>query len=220
MGHGSSSPEIENQGQGSRSLQKCVCYAIVYCGMLWVVVDGRHGTGSLGNQVIWVIFHVRVTGSSFWPGVRPEFFRFSKKCKTVKPLAHCKSLSHNYGTNIALPGTMQILLFDAGYKYSYLLTYFVDYSIRYKTEYSSSKNAICTPLHISRHLEFIIELGHRVNWVSGSLDSWVTKCDPVPSLLTAVVVGFDCDVISCNLVQRDIRRGEVACRYLEHSAQK
>ena len=26
-----------------------------------------------------------------------------------------------------------------------------------------------TPLHISRHLEFIIEQGHRVNWVSGSL---------------------------------------------------
>jgi len=30
------------------------------------------------------------------------------------------------------------------------------------------------PLHISRHLEFIIEQGHRVNWVSGSLDSRVT----------------------------------------------
>jgi len=30
-----------------------------------------------------------------------------------------------------------------------------------------------TPLHISRHLEFIVEQGHRVNWVSGSLDSRV-----------------------------------------------
>ena len=28
--------------------------------------------------------------------------------------------------------------------------------------------------NISRHLEFIIGQGHRVNWVSGSLDSWVT----------------------------------------------
>ena len=28
--------------------------------------------------------------------------------------------------------------------------------------------------HISQHLEFIIEQGHRVNWVSGSLDSRVT----------------------------------------------
>jgi len=31
--------------------------------------------------------------------------------------------NYNYGTNIALPGTMQILLFGAGYKYFYLLTY-------------------------------------------------------------------------------------------------
>jgi len=32
----------------------------------------------------------------------------------------------------------------------------------------------CTPLHISQHLEFIIDQGHRVNWVSWSLDSRVT----------------------------------------------
>jgi len=31
-----------------------------------------------------------------------------------------------------------------------------------------------TSSHIRRHLEFIIEQGHRVNWVSGSLDSRVT----------------------------------------------
>jgi len=36
------------------------------------------------------------------------------------------------------------------------------------------KSSIRTPLHISRHLEFTIEQGHRVNWVSGSLDSRVT----------------------------------------------
>ena len=40
----------------------------------------------------------------------------------------------------SLPGTMQILLFGAGDKYSYLLPYLVEYSIRYSTEYSSSKN--------------------------------------------------------------------------------
>jgi len=39
---------------------------------------------SPGQLVIWVIFHVRVTGSSFLPGVRPEFFRFSKKCPKCK----------------------------------------------------------------------------------------------------------------------------------------
>ena len=32
------------------------------------------------------------------------------------------------------------------------------------------KSSIRTPLHIIPHLEFIIEQGHRVNWVSGSLD--------------------------------------------------
>jgi len=62
------------------------------------------------------------------------------RCETrVFPVFHCKRLSHNYGTNIALPGMMQILLFGAGYKYCYLLTYLVEYSIRYSTEYSSSK---------------------------------------------------------------------------------
>ena len=35
----------------------------------------------LGHWVIWVIFHVRVTGSSFRTGVTPEFFRFSKKAQ-------------------------------------------------------------------------------------------------------------------------------------------
>jgi len=33
---------------------------------------------------------------------------------------------------------------------------------------------IGSPLHISRHLEFIIEQGHRVNWASESLDFRVT----------------------------------------------
>ena len=41
-----------------------------------------------------------------------------------------------------MPKIMQILLFGAGYKYSYLLTLsstVLQYSIRYSTEYSSSK---------------------------------------------------------------------------------
>ena len=63
----------------------------------------------IGSPGQWVIFHVRVI--------------ISTRCETrVFPVFHCKRLSHNYGTTIALPGTMQILLFGAGYKYSYLLT--------------------------------------------------------------------------------------------------
>jgi len=41
-------------------------------------------------------------------------------------------------------------------------------------EYFFVTSMIRTPLHMSRHLEFIIEHGHPVNWVSGSLDSRVT----------------------------------------------
>ena len=33
------------------------------------------------------------------------------------------------------------------------------------------RTSVC---NISQHLEFIIEQGHRVNWISGSLDSRVT----------------------------------------------
>ena len=33
----------------------------------------------LDHWVTWVIFHVRVTGSSFWTGMRPEFFQFFEK---------------------------------------------------------------------------------------------------------------------------------------------
>ena len=104
--------------------------------------------------------------------------------KTGKPLAHCKRLSHNYGTNIALLGTMQILLFGAGYKYSYFLTYLVEYSIRYSTEYSSSKKL---DSHTTTHKSaFGVhyrtgspgQLGLRVAGFPGHW-IWVTKCDPV-----------------------------------------
>jgi len=49
----------------------------VYQTWNWVI-------GSTGQWVIWVIFHVGVTGSSFLPGVRPEFFRFSKNSQNAK----------------------------------------------------------------------------------------------------------------------------------------
>jgi len=94
-------------------------------------------------------------------------FRFSKK--------------YNYGTNTALPGTMQILLFGAGYKYSYLLTYLVECSIRYSTEYSNSKKLDShTPTHKSTFRAHYRtrspgQLGLRVavaglqgHWVAGS----------------------------------------------------
>jgi len=38
----------------------------------------------IGSPGQWVIFHVRVTGSSFRPDARPEFFRFSKNAQNSK----------------------------------------------------------------------------------------------------------------------------------------
>ena len=51
--------------------------------------------GSPGQWVIEVIFHVRVTESSFWPGVRPEFFRFSKKAQD-KDIYFCENPSNRH----------------------------------------------------------------------------------------------------------------------------
>ena len=99
-----------------------------------------------------------------------RIFPFSKKCPEC-------TMSHNYGTNIALPGTMQILLFGAGYKYSYLLTYLVEYSIRYLTEYSSSKKLDShTPtekstfgVHYRTESPGLWVAGFPGHWVAGSV---------------------------------------------------
>ena len=45
---------------------------------------GHWVTGSMGHLGHLSRSGHRVTGSSFWPGVRPEFFRFSKKCLKCK----------------------------------------------------------------------------------------------------------------------------------------
>ena len=66
--------------------------------------------GSPGQWVISVIFYVRVTGSSFWPGVRPELFRFSKKCpkcetyiwnaEITKVIVRCLLLDWNHWMSV------------------------------------------------------------------------------------------------------------------------
>jgi len=115
----------------------------------------------LGQWVIWVIFHVWVTGSSFLPDVRPDFFRFSKKAqdKDIKIYIFVK----------IRPTVIEILIFN---KLSSKF-YFPEAYKRGKNWQTSSplQTSVC---NISRHLEIIIEHGHRVNWVSGSLDSRVT----------------------------------------------
>jgi len=113
--------------------------------------------GSPGQWVIWVIFHVRVTGSSFWPGVRTEFFRFSKKCpkctgyiwyaEMTKVIVRCLLLDWNQWMSVHAVNF---------YFYLWLL------KILWPEDTSSW------------HFEFTIEQDHRINWVSGSLDSRVT----------------------------------------------
>jgi len=130
----------------------------------WTVPDmelGHWVTGSMGH-----LGHLsrpghRVTGSSFWPGMRPEFFRFSKNAqnakRTFEMLKWQKSLSGVCcWTEITGFQSMQWMNI---YFYLWLL------KILWPENTSS---------RISLHLEFIIEQGHRVNWVSGSLDSRVT----------------------------------------------
>jgi len=119
-----------------------------YC---YVYVKLSFTSGSSGH---------RVTGSSFWPGVRPEFFLFSKKCpecktyiwnaKMTKVIVRCLLLDWNHWM---LVHTMNF------YFYLWLLKIL-------RPENTSS--------HVSRHVEFIIKQDHWVNWVSGSLDSRVT----------------------------------------------
>ena len=116
--------------------------------------------GSPGQWVIWVIFHVRVTGSSFWPGVRPEFFRFSKKCPKMQNV-HLKCLNDKSHCQMSVVGLKSLDVSPCNELYFYLWLLKILWP-----ENTSS--------HISRHLEFIKEQGHRVNWVSGSLDSRVS----------------------------------------------
>ena len=50
---------------------------------------GHWVTGSMGHFGL-VIFHVRAIRSPFWPGVRPEFFRFLKKMPKMQNVVHLK----------------------------------------------------------------------------------------------------------------------------------
>jgi len=102
----------------------------------------------------------RVIGSSFWPGMRLEFFRFSLKC------LKCKTYIWNAEMTKVI---VRCLLLDWNHWMSVHVMNFYFYVWLLKILWPKN-----TSSRISRHLEFIIEQGHRVNWVSGSLDSRVT----------------------------------------------
>ena len=106
------------------------------------------GTGSLGHRVSWVIFHVRVTRSSFWPDVRPEFFRISKNAQNAK--RPFEMLAPDINTLTCLRTLSRL-----------------EYPIRYLTEYSSSKKL---DSHTSTH-KSTFGLHYRTCRVTGSTGS-------------------------------------------------
>jgi len=117
--------------------------------------------GSPGQWVIWIIFHVRVTGSPghyFDPMWDPSFYRFSKKCPKCK----------TYFWNAEMTKVIVSCLLYWNHWMSVHEMNFYFYLWLLKIIWPEN-----TASHISRHLEFIIEQGHRVIWVSGSLDTRV-----------------------------------------------
>jgi len=121
----------------------------------------------------WVNGSSFTSGSSFWPGVRPEFFQFSKK-------AQDKDIMIYIFVKIR-PTVIEILTFN---KWSSKF-YFREASKRQtaiKTNWQTSCPLQTFVYNISRHLEFIIEQGQLGLRVAGFPGHWVTKCDPVPCL--------------------------------------
>jgi len=118
---------------------------------------GHWVTGSMGHLGHLLRPGHKVTGSSFWPGVRPEFFRFSKKMHKMQNV-HLKCWNDKSRCQVSFVGLKSL---DASPCHKLLLL-------------PMTIKLFGPPLHTSRHLEFIIEQVHRVNWVSGSLDFLVT----------------------------------------------
>ena len=127
----------------------------------------RHGTGSLGH---------RVNGSSFWPGVRREFSRFSKKCPKCKTyIWNAEMTSHCQASVVGLKSLdvspcNELLLLPMIIKNSLAWEYFFTHKSTFGVHYRTGWPG---------------QLGLRA---AGFPGHWVTKCDPVPSLPCCIVV--------------------------------
>jgi len=144
-----------------RSLRKHVCVFVSLSASISRYYGWRHVCSAdleLGHWITGSMGHLGHL-SSFWPGVRPEFSRFSKKwpnCKTyiwnaemAKVIVGCLLLDWNHWMSVHAMNF---------YFYLWLL------KILWPENTSS---------RVSRHLEFIIEQGLRVagfpgHWVAGS----------------------------------------------------
>jgi len=123
----------------------------------------RHGTGSLGHRVNGSFESSFTSGSPghhFDPVRDPSFSGFRKNAQNAK-------------RTFEMPKWQKVivryLLLDWNHWMSVHAMNF--YFYLWLLKILCPENIFS---HISRHLEFIIEQGHRVNWVSGSLDSRVT----------------------------------------------
>ena len=122
----------------------------------------RHGTGSFGHRVNGSFGSSFTSGSPghFYPVWDPSFPGFRKKCPKCK-----MSIWNAEITKVIV----SCLLLDWNHWMSVHAMNFYIYPWLLKILWPEN-----TFSHLSRHLEFIIEQGHQVNWVSGSLDSRVT----------------------------------------------
>jgi len=154
---------------------------IIYQTWNWV-------TGSPGQWVIWVIFHVRVTGSLFWPGVRPEFSRFSKKCpkcktyiwnaEMTKVIVKCLLMDWNHWMSVSPCNELLLLpmIIKNSLAWEYFFTHKSTCGVHYRTG---------SPVTGST--------GSSGRWILGSLGCWVTKCDPVPYLSYTLKINQICN---------------------------
>ena len=125
----------------------------------------RHGTGSLGQRVngsFGLSFTSGSPGHDFDPVWDPSFSGFRKNAQNAKRRVYIWNAEM---TKVIV----RCLLLDWNHWMSVHAINFYFYLWLLKILWPEN-----TFSHISRHLEFIIEQGHRVNWVSGSLDSRVT----------------------------------------------
>ena len=135
---------------------------------MWTKPDielGHRVIGSFGST-----FTSGSLGHHFDPVWDPGFSSLGKKCPK------CKTYIWNAEMTKVI---VRCLLLDWNHWISVRAMNFYLYLWLLKILWPENPSS-----HISRHLGF---QRHRVNWVSGSLDSrghWVTKCDPVPCLDT------------------------------------
>jgi len=145
---------------GKSPLNGCLCVSVMHGQCNSDLQLPFHQTWNWVNVSFHSFGSSFTSGSSFWPGVRSKFFRFSKKCPK------CKTYIWNAQMTKV---SVRCLLLDWNLWMSVHAMNFYFYLWLLKILWPEN-----TSSHLSQHLEFIIEQGHRVNRVSGSLDSRVT----------------------------------------------